>query len=155
VNLGVLQQYLPPAASATSSVKVAGATIPVGTTPVSGPSYVNRQNIVTAADWDISDRDKFRARYIMNRYSAIDTNAQLPAFYTNFPDNRQMGSLSEFHTFSSTMLNEFRVSYSRKNNNYPVGDFKFQGLDQFPNLSFDDLNLQVGPDSSTPQGYVQ
>ena len=53
------------------------------------------------------------------------------------------------------MINEFRVSYSRKNNNYPVGDFKFPGLDQFPNLTFDDLNLQVGPDSSTPQGYIQ
>jgi hypothetical protein len=53
------------------------------------------------------------------------------------------------------MLNEFRMSYSRKNNNYPVGNFKFPGLDQFPNLTFDDLSLQLGPDSSTPQGYIQ
>jgi Carboxypeptidase regulatory-like domain len=154
-NLGVLQQYLPAAATATRTVTVAGVDIPVGSVPIAGPSYVNKQNLVTNADWDISDRDKFRARYIMNRYNAIDTNAQLPAFYTPVPDNRQVASLSEFHTFSSTMINEFRASYSRKNNNYPVGDFKFPGLDQFPNLGFDDLNLQVGPDSSTPQGYVQ
>ena len=98
---------------------------------------------------------KLRVRYIYNRYAGIDTNAQLPVFYTAIPDNRHLFSLSEFHTFSQTALNEFRVSYSRKNNNYPVGDFKFPGLDQFPNLTFDDINLQVGPDSSTPQGYIQ
>jgi hypothetical protein len=79
----------------------------------------------------------------------------LPVFYTLVPDNRHLFSASEFHTFSASMLNEFRVSYTRKNNNYPVGNFTFPGLDQFPNLTFDDLNLQVGPDSSTPQGYIQ
>jgi len=154
-NLGVLQQYLAPAPTASQTISVAGANIPVGIVPVSGPSYVNKQNLVAAGDWDARTADKLRVRYIYNKYTGIDTNAQLPIFYTPIPDNRHLFSLSEFHTFSPTALNEFRVSYSRKNNNYPVGDFKFPGLDQFPNLTFDDLNLQVGPDSSTPQGYIQ
>jgi hypothetical protein len=154
-NLGILQQYLAPAPTASQTITIAGRAIPVGTVPVSGPSYVNKQNLVAAGDWDARTSDKVRVRYIYNKYTGIDTNAALPVFYTPIPDNRHLFSLSEFHTFSPTALNEFRVSYSRKNNNYPVGDFKFPGLDQFPNLTFDDLNLQVGPDSSTPQGYIQ
>lgn len=160
-NLGVLQQYLSPAPVAFADTKdnpwprVAGVAIPVGQISVAGPSFVNKHNVVTAIDYDISTMDKVRGRYIYNRYTGIDTNAQLPVFYTPIPDNRHLFSLSEFHTFNATTLNEFRVSYTRKNNNFPVGDFKFPGLDQFPNLTFDDLNLQVGPDSSTPQGYIQ
>jgi hypothetical protein len=155
-NLGVLQQYLAPAPVANAgTVTVAGVNIPVGSVNVSGPSFVNKHNLVVAVDYDVSTADRVRGRYIYNRYAGIDTNAQLPVFYTAIPDNRHLFSLAEFHTFNATSLNEFRVSYSRKNNNYPVGDFKFPGLDQFPNLTFDDLNLQVGPDSSTPQGYIQ
>lgn len=154
-NLAVLQTYLAPAPTATGTIKVGGVSIPIGQVQVVGPSYVNKQNLVASVDWNISDRDQVRGRYFVNRYSGIDTNAQLPVFFTQIPDNRSLTSVSEFHTFNATMLNEFRASYSRKNNNYPVGDFKFPGLDQFPNLTFDDLNLQVGPDSSTPQGYIQ
>jgi hypothetical protein len=154
-NLTVLQTYLAPAPTATDTIKVGGVSIPIGQVQVVGPSYVNKQNGVGSIDWNIGEKDQVRGRFFVNRYSGIDTNAQLPVFYTQIPDNRSLTSISEIHTFNATMLNEFRASYSRKNNNYPVGDFKFPGLDQFPNLTFDDLNLQVGPDSSTPQGYVQ
>jgi hypothetical protein len=158
-NLGVLQQYLAPAPVANIPqekwVIVGGVPIPTGSVQVTGPSFFNKHNIVAAIDYDASNSDKVRGRYIYNRYTSIDTNAQLPVFYTTVPDNRHLFSISEFHTFSPTALNEFRVSYSRKNNNFPVGNFTFPGLDQFPNLTFDDLNLQLGPDSSTPQGYLQ
>ncbi len=154
-NLGVLQTYLAPAPIATGSITVGGVSIPIGRVSVAGPSYVNKQNLVASVDWNISDNDQVRGRYFLNRQSGIDKNAQLPAFYSQIPDNRSLVSLSEFHTFNATMVNEFRASYSRRNNSFPLGNFKFPGLDQFPNLTFDDLNLQVGPDSSTPQGYIQ
>jgi hypothetical protein len=156
-NLGVLQTYLPAAPVANADpITVGGVKIPVGTVSVSGPSYVNKQNLVVAIDYNLSDKDQIRGRYIINRYHGIDTNAELPVFYSTIPDNRSLASISEFHNFSPSLLNELRVSYNRKNNNYPIGDQKFPGLDQFPNLTFDDLGgLQVGPDSSTPQGYIQ
>ncbi|HEY2379934.1 MAG TPA: carboxypeptidase regulatory-like domain-containing protein [Terriglobia bacterium] len=155
-NLGILTKYLAPAPIANApSITVGGVAIPTGSISVSGPSFFNKQNIVASIDYDASNSDKIRGRYIYNRYNSIDTFAQLPVFYTPVPDNRHLFSISEFHTFSATALNEFRVSYSRKNNNFPVGNFTFPGLDQFPNLQFDDLNLQVGPDSSAPQGYIQ
>lgn len=155
-NLGILQQYLTPAPSANAgTVTVAGATIPIGQIPVSGPSFTNKQNVVVAVDYDMSNNDKLRGRYLYNRLTQIDTFAQLPVFFTQIPDNRHLFTLSEFHTFSSTAINEFRVSYSRKFNNYPVGNFKFPGLDQFPNLFFNDLDVQIGPDPNSPQGYIQ
>jgi hypothetical protein len=155
-NLGILQTYDPAAPVANAgTITVGGVKIPVGTVSTSGPSYVNKQNLVVAIDYNLGSKDQIRGRYVINRYHGIDTNAQLPVFYSTIPDNRSLASFSEFHNFSPTMLNELRVSYNRKNNNYPVGDQKFPGLDQFPNLTFDDLNLQVGPDSSTPQGYIQ
>jgi hypothetical protein len=52
------------------------------------------------------------------------------------------------------MENELRVSFRRFTNNIGGGPFKFPGLDAFPNLSFDDLNLQVGPDPNTPTGEI-
>ena len=154
-NLGILQQYLPAAGTATDTITVGGTTIPVGQIPISGPSYTDRQNVVVAVDYNMSPQDQIRGRYVYNKYTSVDINAQLPAFYTTYPDNRHLMSISEFHTFSPSLINEFRASYSRKNNSYPVGDFKFPGLDQFPNLTFDDIGLQLGPDSSSPQGYVQ
>ena len=45
------------------------------------------------------------------------------------------------------MENELRVSYLRNNANTGAGNFQFPGLDQFPNLTIDELNgLQIGPD---------
>lgn len=155
-NLGILQQYLQPAPVGNQgTVTVAGTAIPVGSIPVIGPAYTNKQNVVVAVDYDATTSDKLRGRYIYNRLSQIDTNAQLPVFWTQIPDNRHLFMLSEFHTFSATAINEFRLSYSRKFNNYSVGNFKFPGLDQFPNLFFNDLDVQIGPDPNSPQGYIQ
>jgi hypothetical protein len=61
-------------------------------------------------------------------------------------------TLAEYHTFSPTLTNEFRLGYNRHTNNYVVGSQKFPGLDVFPNIQFDnDLGLQLGPDSNAPQ----
>lgn len=154
-NLAVLQRYLSPAPVAGGTITVGGVAIPVGRIAVVGPSYLNEQNLVASIDWTLSDNDQVRVRYLFNRSTGIDTSAQLPVFYTSIPDNRNLISLSEFHKFDATMLNEFRAAYSRVNNNYGVGNFTFPGLDQFPNLTFADLNVQIGPDPGSPQGYVQ
>src|SRR5439155_1140444 len=53
-----------------------------------------------------------------------------------------------------TMENELRVSFSRTNSNVGAGDFAFPGLPAFPNLAFDDLKLQLGPDTSAPFGTI-
>ena len=64
--------------------------------------------------------------------------------------------LSEFHSFSPTLLNEFRFGYSRYNDDIPgSGNFSFPGLSAFPNIVIqDDLGAQLGPYDAAPQSTI-
>ncbi len=80
----------------------------------------------------------------------------MPAFWGSQQNYVHLASLAEFHNFSPTAINEFRLSYSRRFNNYAAPLPTFPGLDTFPNIQIDnDLNLQFGPDPNVPQGYIQ
>ena len=48
-------------------------------------------------------------------------------------------TLSEFHTFSPNLTNEFRAGFNRYFSNDPAGNFNFPGLDMFPNINVFDL----------------
>ena len=131
------------------------SAFPSGRSPSPRPNYNNTYNAVVAIDWNISDKDQIRGRYFYNRSVGLDFNAALPVFFEPSPNVNNSVSISEFHNFSATMENELRVSYSRNNQNIGAGNFKFPGLDVFPNLSFDDLQLQIGPDPNTPSGSIE
>jgi Carboxypeptidase regulatory-like domain len=129
--------------------------IPVGVVPIAAPNFINETALVTSGDWNISDKDQLRARYIYNRQKFIDNAAELPIFYTNLIVPFHLVTLGEYHTFSPNIVNEFRVGYTRTSNSYgvPGGDLgKFQNLDAFPNLTIDNLgDINVGPDPNAPQ----
>ncbi len=154
-NLGVFQKYVPAAPSASSTVSVSGVPVPVGVLPIAGPNYQNTYNAVASTDYNISERDQIRGRLVYNNLSFVDTTATLPGFYTIVPQKAYLATLSEFHTFSPTLTNEFRLGYNRLFQDYPAGNFSFPGLDQFPNLTIDEMSLQVGPDPNAPQGQSQ
>ena len=107
---------------------------------------------MVAVDYDMSAKDQFRGRYFYSNSTGIDFNAQLPVFYVPQPAVNYAGTFSEFHNFSPTLENELRVSFHRYNQNISGGGFSFPGLDAFPNISFDDLQLNIGPDPNTPTG---
>ena len=159
VNLGVLAKYLPAAPTATESIQVLNATIPIGPLSVIAPSYANQYHAVGSMDWDVSDRDRVRGRYLYTRYSGIDTSqVYLPAFFANVPDNTHLVSLSEYHTFSGATQNEFRAAYSRNYDQRSAADVTFPGLSGFPVLNFNDLGsdgLQFGPNPGYPYGQIQ
>lgn len=156
-NLGVFEKYVPVAPTATSDAPttVNGVNIPTGPLSFSSPNYTNFYDAVAAVDYNISEKDQIRGRFIYANYTGIDNSAYLPVFYTPVPNISKSISVSEFHNFSPTMENELRVSYKRNNQSYPVGNFQFPGLDAFPNLSLDDLSLQIGPDPNIPSGYIE
>ena len=104
---------------------------------------------------NISDKDSLRARFILNRQGTIDTAASLPVFFQTVPTNAYLVTLTEFHTFSPTVTNEFRLGYNRYSNVLSAGNYKWPGLDQFPNINVFDLNAQLGPDGNAPQGGIQ
>ena len=155
-NLGVMKQYATAAAVTPGApmLTIGQASVPTGLIPVVAPNYTNAYFGVLSMDYAISSNDQLRGRYVSNRMSQIDTGAELPAFYTSIGVNSYLASVTEYHSFTPNLNNEFRVGYSRYDNNSPAGSFKFPGLDAFPNLVFNDLNLQLGPDPSFPQMLI-
>ncbi len=67
-------------------------------------------------------------------------------------------NVSEYHTFTPTITNEFRVGFNRFDENISsAATSNFPGLDQFPNITLFDLGtgLNIGPDGNAPQFTVQ
>ena len=157
-NLSALRQYLGPAPTQTGNetATVNGVSIPLGIVPAVAPAYVNNQRAMASVDYTISDNDQLRGRYVINRMRGIDTRAQLPAFYTQRPINGHLASISEFHTFSASLVNEVRAAYNRYNDSQLVPNTSFPGLGMFPNIVIQgDLGLQFGPNPNTPQAVTQ
>jgi hypothetical protein len=150
-NLGVLKQYATPAPVASDAVLVNGTPIPVGILPIAAPSYSNAFNAVGSGDYYASDKDQVRVRYLLNRRSQVDSAPIFPAFYTQIRTIGHLASVTEYHTFSPSLINEARIAYTRFTDNTPAGNFQYTGLDAFPNIQIADLSLQLGPDSSAPQ----
>jgi hypothetical protein len=137
------------------------ATIPAGCLSTQGiavvsPSFNNAKYLTTSMDYNISTRDQIRGRYIYNSSVGIDTSANLPVFFTPFPNKFHLVAINEYHTFGPSLTNELRVGFNRFAQTVSAGNFAYPGLDSFPNLVLNDLNtLQIGPDGNAPQGANQ
>jgi len=134
-----------------------GPCVAAGPLAIVAPSFTNSHFYVASLDYNISTSDQLRGRYVYNSIIGIDTNANLPAFFTSVPNKFHLVTINEYHTFTPTLTNELRLGYNRFTNVTSAGNFSFQGLnDSFPNLVFNDLNfLQLGPDGNAPQSGIQ
>ena len=161
-NLKTLNKYLgvAPAATPASSLPngaypvVGGRDIESGILPIAAPNYQNNYTGVLSTDYNISDKDQLRGRFIYGRSDAIDTSAQLPVFFTLEPYRNYLVNISEFHDFTPTVTNELRLGYTRYYNTTPAGDLSFPGLKTFPNLTIDEYQVDVGPDPNAPQETI-
>lgn len=170
-NFGVFKQYVPVAATGTGCIPYAGAPVngmcdqsspartgvEVGSVTIVPPAFLNYENYIQSADLDLSAKDQIRGRYAFNNVSGPDIAAQLPVFYEIEPQKFRLFTLGEYHTFSPSVLNEFRVGFNRFDQTVPVGNQKFPGLDAFPNIVLSDLGagLNIGPDDNAPQYTIQ
>jgi hypothetical protein len=158
-NLAQFEKYVP-----------AGTVSGVGCTPLAwsggqsvttlglnvvSPSYTNGKILVTSMDYDISSKDQIRGRYIYNKFSGINTAANLPVFYNSVPTTDHLVAINWYHTFTPTLTNEFRVGFNRNASVDSPGSFSYPGLDSFPNLQLIDMGLQIGPDPNAPQSGIQ
>jgi hypothetical protein len=131
-------------------------SIPLGNYLVSAPVFTNFDALTTSGDYTISSKDSLRLRYLYNTQGSQDTAANFPEFYQSLPYKYHLIAISEFHSFTSNLSNEFRLGFNRYANTTPAGNFSYPGLDMFPNLVFDELDLiNYGPDSNAPQSTVQ
>ena len=167
-NVSTLQQYAQAPAACTAAdisagicptggtVSVLGTPIELGVLPVLAPNWQNYKYLTTSMDYNISDKDQLRGRYIYNNAQFIDTAAALPVFYTTIPYKYHLVALSEYHQFTPMISNELRLGYNRVANTWGVPDMTFPGLDAFPNLTIDDLGgLNLGPAPNNPQYATQ
>jgi Carboxypeptidase regulatory-like domain len=166
-NFGIFKKYVPvaptksdclPYSTAPASSTCLAGSVPIGLVSISAPAWQNFENFVQSVDYDISPRDQVRGRYVYNRLDKVDQSANLSAFYTIQPYRWHLFTFGEYHTFSPSIINEFRAGFNRYYNTTPAGNFQFPGLDAFPNLVLLDLGgngLQLGPNSQAPQFTIQ
>ena len=143
--------------SAAANGACAAGSVEAGPVSIVPPNFQNYENFVQSLDFNISGSDQLRARFVYNKFDAIDNNAQLPAFFTTLPERYDLINLSEFHTFTPHVSNEFRTGFNRFDETYVVGPQKYPGLDAFPNILLYDLGggLNIGPDPNAPQFTIQ
>lgn len=114
--------------------------------------------LTTSVDYNLASKDSLRLRYIYDTQTSTDTGGgvSLPMFYTSQPFKWHLFALSEYHTFTPNLTNEFRVGFNRYSNTLTAGNFSYPGLDQFPTFQFYDQGfITVGPDGNAPQFTIQ
>jgi hypothetical protein len=162
-NLAIYKKYSPTAATQAlasdklcySTVSVSGHDIPTGDVGVSSSTYLNNYRSINSVDYTISDKDSLRVRYLFNRADGPDTTATFPAFWAVVPYRYHLATFSEFHTFSPSLSSEFRLGYNRFYNTTPAAGGNFPGLTVFPNLTIDEMSVNIGPDPNAPQATIQ
>ncbi len=162
-NLGVLRQFLPAAASADVQTaacidqpgnpcfRVGGVAIPLGNISVPSPNFGKQNHAVINLDYTQSAATQYRFRFTFTNQSAIDNAANLPIFFTALPLKQRLFSATLLHNFTTNLIDETRISFRRSTQNFLVPGFSFPGLDSFPNLTLDDLGVNIGPDQNAPQ----
>ena len=180
-NFGIFQKYVPLATTPSGCITYNGTTnsgsTPLGTNPYSAPAngscaagsvevgnvpiipaaWQSWTNFVQSVDYNMSDKDQIRGRFIYNKENLLDNAAQLGTFFAPYSITYELINASEYHTFSPSVTNEFRVGFNRFDENIPAGNFAYPGLDAFPNITLYDLGngLNIGPDGNAPQFTIQ
>jgi len=129
-----------------SDIKANGVAIETGqvAVPISQPN--NTWNFILRGDHRLREGDNLTLRYAYNKPFTVN-NASNTQFGSLFAGNTsaldQNAAISETHIFTSNLLNEFRVSYIRRNFLFPENDpdtpttvigglFTIGGLNNFP-----------------------
>ena len=129
--------------------------VPVGNIAFAAPNFQDNRNIVFNLDFTQSSKTVHHSRFIFNRNRTIDNLATFPDFFALSPTDGRLFSYTLIHNFTPKLTNETRLAYRRYVQRFPVPDLTYPGLDQYPNLDFDDLGFSLGPDSNAPQFTIE
>ncbi len=178
-NFGIFQKYVPLATTPSGCItyngtsngislganafqapangSCAAGSVEVGNVPIIPAAWQSWTNFVQSVDYNISDKDQLRGRFIYNKENLLDNQAQLGTFFAPYSITYELINASEYHTFTPNVTNEFRVGFNRFDETIPAGNFSYPGLDAFPNITLFDLGngLNVGPDGNAPQFTIQ
>jgi len=132
--------------------------VALGNYQINSAAPTDFKALTTSLDYNVTSKDSLRLRYIYNTENTTDTatGISLPVFYLPSPNKFHLFALSEYHTFTPNLTNEFRVGFNRYANTIGAGNFKYPGLDQFPTFQFyDQGTITVGVDGNAPQFTIQ
>jgi hypothetical protein len=151
-------EYLPVTNGLTGSSQLT-TNIPLGNYLYSGPDATGFYALTTSVDYTINSKDQIRVRFIKDWENDTDYGAGqnlFPEFYIPQPFKWYLFALSEYHTFTPNLTNEFRLGFNRYSNSFGEGGFSYPGLSAFPELNYYDMgNMQLGVDENAPQFTIQ
>ncbi len=155
-NLGVFSQFVPVApVNDQGTISVLGRNIPVGNVAFSAPNFFKQNHMVINFDYLPSGATQHHIRITFTNGADIDNAANLPVFFTALPTKQRLVSYTVIHNFSAAVTNETRLAFRRSSQNFPVPNITFPGLSVFPNLTLDDLGINIGPDPNAPQFTIE
>jgi hypothetical protein len=148
VNLFMNSVSLAPTQTTTRTV-LGVPGIPFGTFNLPVPSFQAQKSYQFNVDHLPNEKNQFRYRYARTRYSAEqEGNGGLN--FNNFSlYDTDLFSVNWIRSFSSSVVNDLRLSYLRTIQDFPLKDAT---LTDFPNLKVNDISLSVGPNGNLPQG---
>ena len=155
-NLGVFRQFVPVASVANQPpISVLGRDIAVGDVSFPAPNFFKQNHAVINLDYLQSSATQHHVRFTFTNGADIDNVANLPVFFIPIPSKQRLFSYTLIHNFSDRLINETRLAFRRSSQNFPVPGFTFPGLTVFPNITLDDLGLNIGPDPNAPQFGIE
>jgi hypothetical protein len=155
-NLSVFRQFTPVASTNNEgTISVLGRAIPVGDVSFPSPNFFKQNHAVINLDLNQSSTTLHHWRFGMTNGATVDAAANLPVFFTTLPLKQRLFSYTLIHNFSQSLINETRLAFRRSSYNFQVPGFTFPGLDSFPNITLDDLGINIGPDGNAPQFGIE
>jgi outer membrane receptor protein involved in Fe transport len=155
-NLAVFRNFVPVAQVADAgTTDVGGLAIPLGTVQFSAPQFFKQNHAVINLDYIQTTATQHHFRFTMTNGADIDNTANLPAFFVALPSKQRLFSYTMIHNFSENVIDENRIAFRRSSANFPAGPLTFPGLSVFPNITLDDLGLNIGPDPNAPQFGIE
>ncbi len=155
-NLSAFNQFVPVApVNDQGTIEVLGRNIPVGSVSFAAPNFFKQNHAVINLDYLQSSQTQHHVRFTLTNGADIDNIANLPVFFIPIPSKQRLFSYTLIHNFSDKLINETRGAFRRSSQNFPVPGITFPGLNVFPNVTLDDLGLNIGPDPNAPQFGIE
>jgi hypothetical protein len=136
-------------------VTIGGVALPLGNVTFPAPNFFKQNHAVINIDYNQSGATQHHFRFTMTNGADIDNLANLPQFFVPIPSKQRLFSYTFIHNISANLIDENRLAFRRSSQSFQVPNFNFPGLNVFPNITLDDLGVNIGPDPNAPQFGIE
>lgn len=137
-----------PTTQTTTQTVLGVAGIPFGEVNTIIPIQDENEQYQVNVDYNLNEKNQFRFRFSYNDFVGSGAGNGSPQFNNDTIFGSRLFSATYVRAFSSSVVNELRVSYRRTFNDNPLQNGQFAN---FPNITVTPLNLVIGPNSNLPQ----